>query len=403
MKKLFKILIILSIFFLPISVHANTDDTVSFETAEETMVVHYFMEHSCPNCRKVTNYFNEYLEDKDNIQLNSYEIITSYENQYLFLDTIEVFDRDANFVPYVVIGGTDLQGEKEIISYFSEVIEYYEDNSDYIDVVEKIKNDQTIFHYEIISNPAQKVINLPFIGDIELETFSLFLGAVFIGLIDGFNPCAMWVLVFLITMLVNLKDRKRIWILGLTFILTSGVIYYIIMISWLQVVLNFAMIHAFQVAIGILAIIFAFFSIKHFWNQMRKDAGCEITSSESRRKIIERARKVIHKNNLWLAIVGIIGIAITVNVIELACSAGLPVIYTSMLAYQNVTNFQSAMYILIYVLFFMLDDIIVFSIAVITLRVTGISNKYAKYSNLIGGLIMLFIGLSLIFFPELLL
>jgi len=203
-------------------------------------------------------------------------------------------------------------------------------------------------------------------------------------------------------MLINLKDRKRVWILGLTFILTSGIIYYIIMISWLQILVNFAMIKLFQILIGLLAIVFAGFSIKHYWNQRQKDLGCEVTTVKSRRKIMERAKNAIHKNNLFLAVVGVIGIAITVNVIELACSAGLPVVYTSMLAYQNVTSTQSALYILVYVLFFMLDDIVVFAIAVITLRVTGISSKYAKYSNLIGGIIMLFIGLSLIFFPNLL-
>ena len=395
MKILIKLLLIISILFIPMSVNAETD---------ETIVVHYFMEDTCINCADVSEFFDDYLEDKDNVQVIRYEIIKNDDYRTLFFDTLEVFDRDTRFVPYIVIGGTDLQGKKEILSYTEEVIEYYEENQDYTDVVEKVINDQVVMHGDIIPNPARKVVDFPLIGEINLESFSLFLAAAFIGLIDGFNPCAMWVLIFLITMLVNLKNRKRIWILGFTFILTSGIIYYIIMISWLQIIdYFFTMIQAFQIAIGILAITFAFFSIKHFWVQMRLDTGCEVTTTKSKRKIIERAKRVIHKNNLWLAILGIIGIAITVNIIELACSFSLPVIYTSMLAYQNVGSFQSAMYILVYVIFFMLDDIIVFSIAVITLRVTGISNKYAKYSNLIGGLIMLFIGLSLIFFPELLL
>jgi hypothetical protein len=101
--------------------------------------------------------------------------------------------------------------------------------------------------------------------------------------------------------------------------------------------------------------------------------------------------------------VGIAGLAVSVNIIELACSAGLPVIYSSMLAYHQVTSVQSALYILVYVIFFIFDDLLIFTIAIITLKVTGISNKYAKYSNLLGGLIMLFIGIALIFFPQILL
>jgi len=392
MKKFLFLLLVLSVLFTPFNVSAETD---------EEIVIHYFMEETCSSCKEVTDFFDEHLSEIDNLTIIKYDVKDA-ENEELWHNTLAAFERNKITFPYVVIGGTDLLGEIEITSYIEDIIEYYQDNSDYVDVVEKIKDDQVPLSGDFILNPVKKVINLPLIGEIELASFSLFLGAVFIGLIDGFNPCAMWVLIFLITMLINLKDRKRVWILGLTFILTSGIIYYIIMISWLQILVNFAMIKLFQILIGVLAIAFAGFSIKHYWNQRQRDLGCEVTTQKSRRKIMERAKNAIHKNNLFLAIIGIVGIAITVNVIELACSAGLPVVYTSMLAYQNVTSFQSAMYILVYVLFFMLDDIVVFAIAVITLRVTGISSKYAKYSNLIGGLIMLFIGLSLIFFPNLL-
>ncbi|MFP4479148.1 MAG: hypothetical protein ACLFPM_06920 [Candidatus Izemoplasmatales bacterium] len=392
MKNILLLALIISAMFLPFNVNAQTNDEI---------IIHYFMEETCSNCKEVSDYFDEHLSDIENLTIIYYDI-NETEDRDLWLKTLEAFERQYNYVPYLVIGGTDLQGTTEIKSYIEDIVEYYQENPDYVDVVEKIQDDQVLLPGDFILNPVRKVITLPIIGEIELASFSLFLGAVFIGLIDGFNPCAMWVLLFLITMLINLKDKKRVWILGITFILTSGIIYYIIMISWLQILVNFAMIKVFQVLIGILAILFAGFSIKHYWNQRQRDLGCEVTTVKSRRKIMDRAKNAIHKNNLFLAMVGIIGIAITVNIIELACSAGLPVVYTSMLAYQNVTSTQSALYILVYVLFFMLDDIVVFAIAVITLRITGISSKYAKYSNLIGGLIMLFIGLSLIFFPNLL-
>lgn len=397
MKKFLKIFLILTVFFLPMTIQADTPSEIT---------IHYFMDERCPNCREVTTAFNDYLAsgDKDHINIVYYDVVSNkHGEEELFLEVANIFSRKAPLiVPYIVIGGTDLQGSVEIVSFFEEVIEFYEEKIDYVDVVDKTAKGQTVTKDDIIPNPAKKTITLPFIGTIELETFSLFIGAVIIGLIDGFNPCAMWILIFLITMLINLKDRKRIWILGTIFILTSGILYYIIMLSWLQVVIRVAMIQAFQIAIGILALVFSFFSIKHYWQQRKKDTGCEVTSAKSQSKLMERVKKVISKNNLWLAIIGIIGIAITVNIIELACSAGLPVIYSSMLAFHDVSPGQSALYILVYVFFFLIDDILVFTIAVITLRVTGISSKYAKYSNLIGGLIMLFIGILLIFFPQLL-
>lgn len=395
MKTILKVLLLL-MFIIPFNIQAETNN--------QTVTIHYFMERTCPNCAQVTSYLDDYLEDNEDIELIKYDILTNPEYEELFLDMVDVFDRDMATVPYIIIGGRDLQGLYEIQSELENTIDYYSQKEDYVDITYKKINDQLILQSDFYSeDTSQRTVNLPIIGKIELASFSLIIGAIFIGLIDGFNPCAMWILIFLITLLVNLKDRKKIWVLGLTFILTSGLIYYIIMMSWLQVVIKVATIQFFQVFIGILALIFSFFSMKHFWNQHQKETGCEVTNTKQKKHLMERARKIVNSKNIWLAIIGIAGLAISVNIIELACSAGLPVIYSSMLAYQGVTSLESALYILIYVIFFIFDDLLIFTIAIITLKVTGISNKYAKYSNLIGGIIMLFIGISLIFFPSILL
>jgi len=399
MKIFWKILFCF-LFFVSIPISINAVEAAQ----EDEVVVHYFYSSTCTVCREVTTFLDEYLVDKDYVNLIKYNVLEGGDNEAWFIEVTETFNRDNLAYPYIIIGGKDLQGLYEIKSDIDKVINYYLDNPDYSDIVEKIKNDEVIFPSDFLVEDfdGNRIVTLPIIGEIELASFSLLLGAIFIGLIDGFNPCAMWILVFLITMLINLKDRKKMWILGLTFILTSGIIYYIIMMSWLQLVIQVALIQAFQIAIGILALVFSFISLRHY-RQTKLDTGCEVTNPENKRKLITRAKKVISNNNLWLAALGIAGIAITVNVIELACSAGLPVIYTTMLAYNDMGTYQSALYILVYVLFFMFDDLLIFTLAVITFKVTGISSRYAKYSNLFGGIIMLALGIILIFFPQILL
>jgi hypothetical protein len=307
-------------------------------------------------------------------------------------------------VPYIVVGGKDLQSTYEITGELELVIEYYRSNPNYTDIVEKVKNDEVIISSDFlaIDFSGERTIKLPIIGEVKLADFSLILGAIFIGLIDGFNPCAMWILVFLITLLINMKNRKKMWILGLAFILTSGLIYYIIMMSWLQIAVKLALIRAFQIIIGVLAIIMAIFSIRHFYKQMRIESGCVVSNPLEKRKLMVKIKKIINHNSLWLALVGIISVAISVNIIELACSAGLPVVYSTMLAFHELSIFESALYILVYVIFFIFDDLLIFTIAAVSFRVTGISNKYAKYSNLIGGIIMIGLGILLLFFPEIL-
>jgi hypothetical protein len=391
MKNVLKLCLVLTLLFLPTKIYA----------AEENVIeIHYFYDRWCDNCQAVSDFLEDDILSDYDVILTKYDVHIQ-ENDDLFKEVLETYDLSYHY-PLMVIGGTVIQGSVDIQSSLADVIEYYRDLTDYVDVVEKLNNHETILDSDIIANPSF-VKHISIFGwhiDIDIRSFSLLLGAIIIGLVDGFNPCAMWVLVFLITMLINLKNRKRIWLLGSTFIFVSGLIYFAIMMAWLQIVTTAIQKQVFQLFIGSLALIFAFFSIRHFWRARNLEVGCEVTDEKQRSKLMKRIESVVKLDRLWLAVVGVIGIAVTVNILELACSAGLPLIYTSMLGYQGISSTQSVLYILIYVIFFILDDMIIFVIAIITFRVTGLSNKYAKYSNLIGGLIMLFIGLALIFFPQ---
>ena len=125
-----------------------------------------------------------------------------------------------------------------------------------------------------------------------------------------------------------------------------------------------------------------------------------MTDAKKRRKIVEKIKRILAEKSFIFALFGIIFLAFSVNLIELACSAGLPVMFTNIIAMNNVSGIETALYFFLYLLFFMIDDIIVFTIAMITFKVTGISNKYSKYSHLIGGIIMLIIGLLMAFKTE---
>ena len=140
--------------------------------------------------------------------------------------------------------------------------------------------------------------------------------------------------------------------------------------------------------------------MKSFYKSLKKDTGCEVVDSKKRKNIIEKIKKFTLEKSLILGLLGVMTLAVSVNFIELACSAGLPLLFTQILALNNLSKLSYMIYILIYIFFFLIDDIIVFVIAMFTLKITGISNKYSKYSHLIGGIIMLLIGLLMIIKPE---
>jgi ABC-type protease/lipase transport system fused ATPase/permease subunit len=127
---------------------------------------------------------------------------------------------------------------------------------------------------------------------------------------------------------------------------------------------------------------------------------CKVTGTDKRRKVFEKIKKLTHEQNFWIAFFGIILLAAAVNLVELVCSAGLPAVYTQILTLNSLPTWQYYGYLLLYIFVFMLDDLLVFILAMTTLKMTGISDKYSRISHLIGGIAMVIIGLLLLFKPE---
>lgn len=216
-----------------------------------------------------------------------------------------------------------------------------------------------------------------------------------LGLLDGFNPCAMWVLVFLLTLLINTKDRKKIWLIGGTFIFISGLVYYLFMAAWLNAFLFIGYLKIARIIIGVGAIIFGVINIK---DAIKYRGQCKV--GKSRFKIIEKIKAILAPRALPASLLGVIFLAFTVNLFELLCSAGFPAIYTATLTMAHLPGWQYYLYLLAYIILYMLDDLIIFIAAVLTLRLLSLTHKFSFYSNLIGGLLMVILGLLLIFRPE---
>lgn len=244
----------------------------------------------------------------------------------------------------------------------------------------------------------ERWVNLPFFGNVNAMLFSLPALTITLGALDGFNPCAMWVLLFLISLLLGMADRKRMWILGLAFILSSAFVYFLFMVAWLKLILFLGFVIWIRILIGLVALTTGGYNLKEFL--FNKNPTCKIAGAEKRQATFARLKAIVQKNSLWLALMGIILLAFMVNLVELICSAGLPAIYTQVLTLNNLPAWKYYAYILLYVFFFMLDDLLVFVAAMITLQVTGVTTKYTRAAKLIGGIIMLLIGIALIFKPE---
>ena len=361
--------------------------------------IHLFYSELCSTCEEEIEFLKEYQKEAD-INIIYYETTTNKENDELLTNVRKALNNNDKTVPYTVIGTTGITGFNETVkNQIKAAYEYYTD--DFVDIVDVVKNDLDV-DYEII--PPEGEYNVPILGNIDPKAVSLPLVAVIIGFIDGFNPCAMWVLLFLLSIIVTMKDRKKMWTIGLTFLITSALVYLAFMLAWLQIAITLSQIVWVRFIIALIALLGGAINLTSYYKERKKDNGCAVVDKEQRKSISKRINKILNqidnKKTFYLAILGVMGLAVSVNLIELACSSGLPLIFTQILAINNLNSLQYLLYILIYVLFFLIDDIVIFAIAMKTLKLTGISTKYNKLSHLIGGILMLLVGILMIFKPE---
>ena len=241
--------------------------------------------------------------------------------------------------------------------------------------------------------PKHKV-RLPLIGEIVLSDYSLPALAVILGLVDGFNPCAMWVLVYLISVVAILRDKKRIWLIVGSFVLASGILYFLFMTVWLNLFLFIGYVKAVTVVIGLVALGGGILQIRGFI-QTKGAVVCEVTDEESRKKTMTKVQEIVSSPLTWGILAAIIALAFTVNAVEFVCSAAIPAVFTQVLSLAGLTTFQYYGYILLYVLFFMLDDLVIFGTAAFALT-SSLGDRYSKYTRPVGATILIILGLLLL-------
>ena len=395
--KLKRIIIVLVLLLCPLFVSAKSNK----------ITMYIFHGDGCPHCAEELKYISSFEKKYSNLKIVKYEVWYNKKNSELLKKVQDAYSITRTGVPTTVIGDTLFTGFGEHTGpRIERAIKYYS-NHDYIDQVKRIKNNK--FKSEELDQEhgfldyekdveEDLTVKAPVIGKVNLEKVSLTTASIIIGFIDGFNPCAMWVLLFLISVLLGMKNRKRMWALGLSFLITSAVVYMLIMLSWIQIAVQITTVIWIRNIIAVVALIGGILNLKSFFKT--QDSGCEVVDDKKRKSILKKIRKFTSEKSFILVLLGVMGLAISVNLVELACSAGLPLIFSELLALNNVSDIMKFFYTLLYIVFFLIDDIIVFVIAMATMKVTGISTKYNKYSHLLGGIVMLAIGILLIVKPE---
>ncbi len=369
--------------------------------AQEKVTLHLFWSYGCPHCQKEKIFLAKLVEKYPQLEIKDYEVSSSRTNAALLKKAGDSLGANVSGVPFTVIGQeyfigylNDETTGKKIEAGVNCALE-----NDCQDVVGSLFSKSEEDDQDKIKGAAD-IIEVPIFGKLDTKKLSLPVLTFVIALLDGFNPCAMWVLLFLISLLLGMKDKKRMWILGSVFIAASGFVYFLFLSAWLNLFLFLGWVTWIRILVGLVALGAGGY---YLWDYITNKSGaCKVMGSKKKQKVFDKLKKVTQKKQLGLAVLGMIILAFAVNLVELVCSAGLPAVYTQVLSLANLPTWQYYLYLIFYILIFMLDDLVVFFVAMTTLKMTGLNNKYSRFSHLFGGILILIIGLLLIFKPEIL-
>ena len=368
--------------------------------ADKPVTVYLFWTDGCPHCLHEKEFLAA-LERRDQaIKVVALEVSGSRENLELLQKVGKLLQADVSGVPFTVIGNQYVIGWQDE-STTGRAIETA--------IGEARSRGAPDLVAGLLAAPGPSLpggadkaavpetLTLPVFGQVNLKYLSLGAITVIIGALDGFNPCAMWVLIFLINLLLGMEDRRKMWVLGSAFIIASGAVYFLFMTAWLNILVFLGFIFWIRIIIGCVALLAGGYNLKEYWTDV--SGACTLSQGARRQRTMDRLKAVISTRKFWLALGGIVLLSFLVNLVELICSAGFPVVYLQILSLTPMPFWQYYLYLLLYIVIFMLDDIIVFVVAMITLQLMGVTTRYKRLSNLIGGVLMLLIGLLLIFKP----
>ena len=383
MKK--NLLLLLLLVIIPINglaISSSYIDKVSKYTDtpidENKVNLYLFHGQECPHCEEERTWLKEIQKKyEENLNIYYFEVWHDDDNAKIMEKLMKDFNIKKAGVPFTIIGDESFVGFSSVMSSSIE-----NNIKKYID----LEHDSNI-------------VKIPILGEVNIKNISLPLVAVILGFVDGFNPCAMWILLFLINLLFGMNNRKKSWILGLTFLFISGLVYFLSMIG-INFVLGIATINWMKIVIALFILIAGILNLRKYLRIRKESVGCTIVDDKKRKKLITKMRNIIKSKSFGLALLGIIILAVSVNLIEMACSLGFPLIFNEVLTVNSVSGITKIIYLLIYILFYMIDDMVVFGISMFTLEATGITNKYNKLCTLISAIIMIIMGLLLLIKPD---
>ena len=253
---------------------------------------------------------------------------------------------------------------------------------------------------ESIDQGAGHCMEVPFLGKVDASKVSLGLFTLFIAGLDGFNPCAFFVLMFLLSLLIHARSRRRILFIGGTFVFFSGLIYFLFMSAWLNVFVLIGRISLITTIAGGWAILFGLINIKDYF--YFKEGPSLSISEHNKPKLFQRMRDLSKSSSIYAVAAGTVVLAVAANMYEFLCTAGFPMVYTRVLTLRGLSAYQNYLYLALYNFVYVIPLLAIVVFFAVTLGTRKLTEREGRRLKLVSGIMMLGMGGVLMIEPSVL-
>jgi thiol-disulfide isomerase/thioredoxin len=392
---------------------ADTPDPASDEfwygTAADgtpTVRLWYFFSPTCPHCQAAKPFLDEMASRKPWLEIRRYVVKDNRANAKFYFETAKSLGVEALSVPGFIwcrqvligfdsAGTTGAEIEKALDACHAARLANPDGPAAPAAAGSGASGGTTALEGE-----AATKVNLPFVGSVDAQALSLPLLTLVLAGMDAFNPCAFFVLLFLLSLLVHAKSRARMLIIGGTFVLFSGIVYFVFMAAWLNVFLIAGELRLITFIAGLIALAVAALNIKdYFWFK----AGPSLSIPESAKPgLFKRMREVVTSGSMGPMLASTVLLAIVANSYELLCTAGFPMVYTRALTLANLESWQHYAWLAVYNVIYVLPLLAIVLVFTRTMGARKLTESEGRILKLVSGFMMLGFGLVLLFAPNLL-
>lgn len=348
-----------------------------------------FWTEGCPYCEAERGWLPTLQERHPELEIVEYEVSRDADNLALLRRRAEQHGVEIRGVPVTFFGdhhwiGFDPDRARSIQAAVDEAARALEEPTE----------------PAVTEEAADTTVDVPIAGEVDLERTSLVAATLLVGALDGINPCSLWVLSLLLALVLHTGSRRRVLAVGTTFLLVTAALYALYIGGLYSILSYLSYLTWIRITLALVAGIFGLIAVKDYlaWGR-----GISLSIPEGRKPAIyRRMRHVAAADRRLLPVLGGTAVmAVGVSLVETPCTAGFPLIWSNLLSSQGVTGAEAAGLFALYMVVFLVDELVIFGTAVVTMRAMKLQERHGRVLKLVGGVVMLALAGTMVLAPDL--